>query len=471
MVLKEKFINQVLNNLKIKNVDYADVRCQQNDSKSIATKDGIIEAYSLGSSFGFGVRVLVNGSWGFASSFLDQDFNLNKKCKKTIESVCKKAYELAYTWQNKIKIDPFKVKDDEIINLLLKADKNLRINKKIKISQAFFGARKIKKTFGSTEGSLINQTIIFTGAGVEATAISKNEVQNRTYPNSFRGQFETRGYELVEKLNLVKKAPQVSEEACRLIQAPNCPEGEFDIIIDSNQLALQVHESIGHAVEFDRILGLEASYAGTSFLKLKDLGKLAYGSKKVNVTADATLKGGLGSFAYDDEGVKAQRTDIIKKGKLTGFLTSRQTAQEHGLEPTGAMRAESWQHIPLVRMTNINLEPGTWNLEDLIKDTKNGLFLSTNRSWSIDDKRINFQFGTEMAREIKNGKLGKFYKNPVYTGITAKFWQSCDAVCNKNHWQIWGTPNCGKGEPPQTIHVGHGTSPARFRKVKVFAGK
>ncbi len=488
---RQLFADQILNNLQLKKASYADVRLEELTSKNIATKDGIIEAYSLSSSLGFGVRVLVNGSWGFAASFLEDDFSLNSKSKKLIEKICKKAYDLAYasslfnktktklyplkpikdTYISEAVIDPFTVKDDKIISLLLQADKNLRVNKKIKISQAFFGTHKLEKTFASTQGALINQTIVFTGAGTEATAVDKGEVQNRSYPNSFRGQFRTQGWEMVEKLDLLNHAPLVGEEACKLIEAENCPEGEFDLIIDGNQLALQVHESIGHAVEFDRILGLEASFAGTSFLDLKDLNTLKYGSDKVNITADATLKGGLGSFAYDDEGVPAKRQEIITNGLLKGFLTSRQTAAEHNLEPTGAMRAESWQNIPLIRMTNINLEPGNWNLNDLIKDTKKGLFLSTNRSWSIDDKRVNFQFGTEMAREIKNGKLGKYYKNPVYSGTTVNFWQSCDAVCNASHWQIWGTPNCGKGEPVQTMHVGHGTAPARFLKVKVFAGK
>jgi TldD protein len=486
----KSFINAVLNQLQLKNVDYADVRLVKTQNKNIASKDGVIEAFDFSLSFGFNVRVLKNGSWGFAASALDENLNLNTDNKKIIAQIINQAVNLAQSAQdfNKLKfklkplppvkdsfktsykIDPFTVKDSQIINMLLKADKAQKIDQKIKISQAFFSCRKQEKIFASTEGSLIDQEILYTGAGIEATAINNQEVQNRSYPNSFRGQFTTQGYETVAKMKLIKKAPEIASQAIKLTQADNCPAGEYDLIIDSNQLALQVHESIGHALEFDRILGYEASFAGTSFVNVKDIGNLQYGSQHLNITADATLKKGLGSFGYDDEGMAAKRQYLIKNGKLINVLTSRKTAQEYNLAVTGAMRAEGSTYIPLVRMTNINLEPGSWKLKDLVQDTKKGLFLSTNRSWSIDDKRLNFQFGTEAAWEIKNGKLGKIYKNPIYAGTTVDFWHKLDAVCNKNYWQIWGTPNCGKGEPVQTIHVGHGTAPARFKNIKVFPG-
>jgi TldD protein len=191
----------------------------------------------------------------------------------------------------------------------------------------------------------------------------------------------------------------------------------------------------------------------------------------VNIVHDATCPGGLGTFGYDDEGVKAQRMPLVENGLFVGYLTSRETAGVVGQNSNGCMRADGWNRIPLIRMTNINLEPGEWELADLIADTEGGYFFDTNKSWSIDDKRLNFQFGLEAAWEIKNGKLGKMYKNPLYTGITPQFWNSCDAICNKNHWHIWGVPNCGKGEPMQVAHVAHGTSPARFRKVQVGVSK
>jgi TldD protein len=237
--------------------------------------------------------------------------------------------------------------------------------------------------------------------------------------------------------------------------------------LDSSQLALQIHESIGHPIELDRILGTEASYAGTSFVGPEMVGHFKYGSGLVNIVADATCPGGLGTFGYDDEGIKAQRVPIISQGILINLLTSRETAHHLGKESNGTMRADGWNRIPLIRMTNINLEPGEWTLERMIADTEEGLFLTTNRSWSIDDKRINFQFGTEVGWEIKSGKLNEMVKNPTYTGITPRFWGSCDAIGNRDHWQMWGTPNCGKGEPGQVAHVGHGTAPARFRNVQV----
>jgi TldD protein len=353
------------------------------------------------------------------------------------------------------------------LKLLLEADAVIRRNQRVKISEAFLGAYQTEKTFASTEGSFIEQGIVECGAGISATVIEGGEIQVRSYPNSFRGNFATQGYEWVEELKIGSHAERIAEEAVQLLSAKPCPSGITTLILDGSQLALQVHESIGHPIELDRILGTEASYAGTSFLKPKMIDNFQYGSEKVNIVADATFPGGLGTFGFDDEGIKAQRVPIISRGKLVNLLTSRETASLLGKESNGTMRADGWNRLPLIRMTNINLEPGEWTLEQMIADTEEGLFLSTNRSWSIDDQRINFQFGTEIGWEIKAGKLGGMIKNPTYTGITPQFWNSCDAVANRDHWQMWGTPNCGKGEPGQVAHVGHGTAPARFRNVRV----
>jgi TldD protein len=238
---------------------------------------------------------------------------------------------------------------------------------------------------------------------------------------------------------------------------------------------LQVHESCGHPIELDRVFGTEASYAGTSFLTPDKYNTLRYGSDIVNLTADATIPGGLGTFGWDDEGVPAQRVPIVRDGIFRGYLTSRETAQQlreivgDGAPEAsgGAMRADGWNRIPLIRMTNVNLEPGEWEFDDLIADTDDGIYMELNKSWSIDDKRLNFQFGTEIAYEIRSGKMGRMLKNATYTGITPQFWGSCDAICNENHWRVWGTPNCGKGQPGQVAHTGHGAAPARFRNVQV----
>jgi len=478
---------------KIPKVEYADVRIVDQENEDIATKDGIVEALASGHSLGYNVRVLHHEVWGFAAS---NDFSA-----KGIDATIKKAMEIANSsakykttdvaldsqksitasYKTPIKEDPFKVPLEEKIDLLLKADQAQKVSPKIVISQSTYQANKERKYFVSSNGSKIDQEIIWTGVGIEASAVSGAEFQNRSYPNSFRGQNQTQGFELVRELELEKHGGRVAKEAVDLLSADLCPSGEFDLILDGNQLALQIHESCGHAVELDRALGYEASYAGTSFLTPEKLFNFQYGSPIVNLTADATIPHGLGTFGYDDEGTKAQRTYLVKKGIFQDYITSRETSVElqkinpkYKKNSNGTVRASSWSRLPMIRMTNINLEPGGeegtgkgWKLKDLIADTKYGIFMSTNRSWSIDDKRYNFQFGTEIGWEIKNGKLGRMLKNPTYQGITPQFWNSCDAICGRPEWTVWGTPNCGKGQPSQVMYTGHGASPARFRKVKI----
>jgi TldD protein len=475
----KQLIQNILDTAELKKVPYADVRIVRRQNEEIEVKNGKVEALIHDEDFGFGIRVLFQGAWGFACSSKMTKAEMEVVFGKALriakassrvrgkESIFPSASPVVDRYNTPISVDPFEVAPEKKLNLLLKADEVLGRNKKVKISEAFSGSYKTEKTFASTEGSYIEQEIVECGAGISATAIEGSEIQVRSYPNSFRGNFATRGYEWVEKLALADQAERVAEEATQLLSAKPCPSKTTTLILDSSQLALQIHESVGHPIELDRILGTEASYAGTSFLKPEMVGDFRYGSEWVNIVADATTPGGLGTFGYDDEGTKAQRVPIISCGILMNLLTSRETAHHLGKRSNGTMRADGWNRIPLIRMTNINLEPGEWTLEQMIADTEEGLFLTTNRSWSIDDKRINFQFGTEIGWEIKNGKLGEMVKNPTYTGITPRFWNSCDAIANRDHWQMWGTPNCGKGEPGQVAHVGHGTAPARFRNVQV----
>jgi TldD protein len=240
--------------------------------------------------------------------------------------------------------------------------------------------------------------------------------------------------------------------------------------LGGSQLGLQIHESIGHPIELDRVLGQEANFAGTSFLSVDQLNHLRYASPIVNVVADARSEHGpgLGTFGYDDEGVPAQCIDIIKDGRFRGYLSSRETAALIGLGRSGGtMRTEGWNRLPMIRMTNVSLRPGPWAFENLLADTDDAILMDTNRSWSIDDRRYQFQFSTEIGWEIKGGKKRRMIKNPSYSGITTEFWNSCDAICGADHWVLWGTPNCGKGQPMQTMGTGHGASPARFRNVKI----
>lgn len=458
---------------------FCEVRVIRSRRQGINVKNELVEELMDKVEEGIGIRVIANGSWGFAgTSFLDKN-SIIETAKKAVNiarasSLTKKrnvelspAKKIIATWENPVKIDPFEVPLDKKVSLLIEATRIMTRVKDVKIAEGSMDFWETEKFFINSEGTEVFQRIIESGGGISAYGIREGDVQRRSYPNSFGGQYETRGYELIEEINLLENAQRIAEEASALLDAPECPSMVTTLILDGSQVALQVHESIGHPTELDRILGMEASYAGTSFISVNDRGRLKYGSKIMNITADATLPNGLGSFGYDDEGIPAQRVNIVKDGILVGFLTNRETAYILGETSNGTCRADGWKNIPLIRMTNINLEPGTGTLEDLIKDTDEGIFMCTNKSWSIDDKRLNFQFGLEIAWEIKNGKLTRILKNPNYTGITPEFWGSLDAVCGPSEWKIWGVPNCGKGQPGQLAHVGHGTSPARFRNVRV----
>jgi TldD protein len=387
-----------------------------------------------------------------------------------VEMVPVEAYQ--DTWQNPFVKDPFRIPLERQLDLLLAADREMSRIKGVTLTETSMAFRRIDQLFASSIGSVIHQVKMQSGAGIVATAFAGNEIQKRSYPNSFGGQHQLAGYELVESLDLVGNAPRIGEEAVALHSAPQSPEGLKTIILDGSQLGLQVHESIGHPIELDRVLGMEANFAGMSFLTLEKLGKLRYGSDIVNVVADARLEHGpgLGTFGYDDEGVPAQCTPIITGGLFAGYLSNRETAVSIGLNRSGGtMRTESWNRLPIIRMTNISLLPGAWSFEDLIADTDDAILMETNRSWSIDDRRYHFQFSTEIGWEIKGGKKTRMLKNPSYSGITTEFWNSCDAICSREHWTLWGTPNCGKGQPMQTMGTGHGAAPARFRNIKLGA--
>jgi TldD protein len=469
--------------LRSKRVDYADCRFVRRQRESIRVADGCVRSITRDLEVGVGIRVLANGAWGFAATAILTDAELKKTANRAVQIAkasaitSREPVRLADQkpfvdhYSTRVTTDPFTVAMDDKIGLLLQACKILNTSDKIKTAEASLDFLKTNKLFVSTEGAEIEQDLIESGGGYNAVAFDGQEAQRRSYPNSFGGDFATRGYEFIEEMKLVDNAERMREEAVALLSASPCPDTRTSIIIAGPMMALQVHESCGHPTELDRALGTEISLAGGSFMTVDKLNKLKYGSDIVNITADATCPGGLGTFGYDDEGVKAQQTPLVKNGLFVGYLTSRETAPVIKKRSNGAMRADGFNRLPIIRMTNINLEPGTWKLADLIADTESGIFFDINKSWSIDDRRLNFQFGVEAAWEIKNGKLGALYKNAVYTGITPEFWNSCDAICDENHWHIWGVPNCGKGEPMQTAHVAHGAAPARFRNVKVGVSK
>jgi TldD protein len=354
----------------------------------------------------------------------------------------------------------------EKVDLCLKAEAGMK-HEDVQITEATIRAQREERTFRSSEGAEVVQRFVECGAGIDALAVADGRVQIRSYPSAHGGSSAQAGWEYVEGLELEHEAPRVGEEAAALLRADPCPAGVTTIVLDSEQMVLQVHESVGHPTELDRVYGTEAAYAGTSFLKPEDLGSLRYGSEHMNVTADSTTPGGLGTFAYDDEGIPAGRAPIVEAGVLRGFLSSRETAALIGAGKGGSMRGDGWSRMPLVRMTNLHLEPGEGSLDDLLADVDDGIFLCTNKSWSIDDKRLNFQFGTQIAWEIKRGKLGKMLRDATYTGVTPVFWAGLDAVAGPEAWKLYGLTNCGKGQPGQHAHVSHGTSPGRFRDVQV----
>jgi TldD protein len=480
----KELIERALDAAERGGASYADVRVVERETEGITVKNGALEAASSNTSAGLGVRVLVDGAWGFSSSALLEP--------EEAERIAREALEIAHasgiaqrepvrlddtsavkdTYRTPVDEDPFSVSLDERLRILMDADAAMAAVPGVAIRESNIVAGRERKTFASLAGAWIEQEIVEAGGGIEATAVNESEMQQRSYPNSFGGQVVTGGFEAVRGLGLADHAQETAELAVALLDAPQCPSGEMDLVLDSTQVALQIHESCGHPTELDRVFGTEASFAGTSFLTTDKLDQLRYGSDLVNIDADATAPGGLGTFGYDDEGVPAQKSPLIAGGVLVGYLTSRETAPRIGRRSMGSARAWTWSNIPLIRMTNINLQPGdAGSLDDLIADTRDGIFMSINKSWSIDDRRLNFQFGDQAGWLIKNGKRTQLVKNPTYTGITPQFWGSCDAICGTGEWTLWGLPNCGKGEPVQTGHVGHGASPARFRSVKVGVGR
>jgi TldD protein len=473
-------MSRALDSAKMGGAQYGDIRVVENLTESIQVKNGVVEALNFSDSMGFGVRVLVNGAWGFASSRELKDEEIDRVTMQALEIA--RASGLVRgekadlgppvasqgTYQTPIDIDPFTIALEDKLDVLLAADAEMARVDGVRVRQSNLVAISEKKWFANTEGALTEQTIIETGGGIVATAVGESEVQTRSYPNSFGRQQVTAGWEMVLEWDLPGNAERIASEAVALLTADQCPADTITtVILGGDQVALQVHESCGHPIELDRVFGSEAAYAGTSFLTPEKLDNFHYGSEEVNITADSVRPFGLGTFGWDDEGVPAQSTQIVKNGRFVGYLMSRETATKLDRVSNGCMRASSWNRIPIIRMTNVSLEPGEWELEDLIADTDGGIYMGTNRSWSIDDQRYNFQFGTEIGYEIKKGKLGRMLRNCTYTGITPEFWKSCDAVCNQNHWTMWGTPNCGKGQPSQIAHTGHGAAPARFRNLRV----
>lgn len=477
-------VHQLIRELTRRGVDYADVRYEHLLHESLVAEQGRVASISLFESAGIGVRVLLKDSWGFASTPHLTSASLKRTVTQAIglakasATLNRQPRPLAPVspvkarHQSQWTVDPFDVPLAKKLDYLLWANTTLLGPEAIQRATTHMDFYKRRKYFASTEGASIEQTVIESGAGLEMVAQRGDIVQTRSYPNSHHGALAQAGYEYVKQLDLVKGAHTAQREVLELLRATPPRAGKTTIILDPTQVVMQLHESCGHPVELDRALGQELSYAGGSFLTPDRLGRFRYGSPHVTIVADATIPGGVGSAGFDDEGVPAQRIELVRRGMFVGYLNSRESAARLNLRGSGgAMRAEGWDVPPLVRMTNVNLEPGEATLEALCRGIKHGYLLSTNKSWSIDDRRLNFQFTTELGWEIANGRLGAMVRDPLYTGITPDFWGRCTGVGRRQDWRLWGIPNCAKGEPMQLMHVGHGASYARFDGVTVAAAR
>jgi TldD protein len=477
-------IAHLTRDVKRRGVDYADVRYEHLLHETLLVEQGRVSSISVFESAGVGIRVLLKGSWGFASTPHLTDASLRRAATQAIglakaSAILNKAPRplarvapVKATHTSRYTIDPFEIPLSKKLDYLLWANRTALGPDAIKRASSHMDFYKRRKLFVSTEGAEIEQLLIESGAGLEVVAQHGNEVQSRSFPNSHHGALAQAGFEYVKQLDLVGGAATARDEALQLLRAKPPRAGKTTIILHPTQVVMQLHESCGHPVELDRALGQELSYAGGSFLTPEHLGQFQYGSGLVNIVADATAPGGVGSFGFDDEGVPARCVDLVRSGRFVGYLSSRESAARIGLPSSGgAMRAEHWDVPPLVRMTNVNLEPGGASLEELCRGIAHGYLLSTNKSWSIDDRRLNFQFTTEIGWEITRGRLGAIVKNPLYTGITPEFWNRCTGVGRREDWQLWGVPNCAKGEPMQLMHVGHGSSYARFDGVAVAPAK
>lgn len=457
----------------------AEVRLTDFTEETVHVRNAAPDACGTERSISLGVTVFYNGYIGFAAtSSLDAD---------SIALTVRSAYAIAREQQllrkpvllipelndavhneplkSSYRIDPFAVPVEEKLALLEQATRP--DGKGTTIITGYINSYRRDIWYANTAGAFFRQILTSCGACTKVYAIENGEVQVRSYPSQ-DASFAQLGYEYIESMNLVEGTQKATEEARQLLKADECPERITTVVISPDQMVLQIHESVGHPTEFDRVLGYELSLAGASYLKPEDAGSRKIASEKVNIVADATHPGGNGSFFYDDEGTPSQKFFVIENGVLKNFLMSRESAAAAGLKSNGCARADSALRYPIVRMTNINLVPGDGgSLEDLISDIKEGIYLETTKSWSIDDLRLNFQFAVEWAREIKNGKIGRVYKNASYTGITPQFWSNVIAIGSEEAFRMFGYTNCGKGDPMQAMHVGHGSPPVVIENVEV----
>ncbi len=477
-----KFVDAIdgwLNKLTKGKCEYADLRVQQIEVERLSSASQKVEPVEKSVSLGFAVRVLRNGSWGFAASshFDDKEYERIIKVALAIAEASRKVNKLPIelgdlptsrgSYATPVSHDPFMIPIKEKLGLMADWEELMRKNTAISSTSAFLDFRRETKMFRSTSGSDIQQVLLHTGAGITCGIVkSRRERYERSFPTS-SGQFVSGGFEQIATFKIEENIEKIAAQVVEMQTAMECPSKVTDLVLSPDLASLQIHESIGHPLELDRVFGSERNFSGTSFATADQLNKLKYASDVVNVYSDPTFPGGLATYKYDDDGVTASRAALIEKGVLVGYLSSLETAKRIGMASSAAARAEGWGNVPLVRMTNLILEPGDKKFAEMIAEVEDGIYIDGVESWSIDDNRDNFTLGGEVGWEIKNGKLGAMIKAPSYTGNTVQFWNSCDSTGHKDEWTLWGTPNCGKGEPGQNGRTAQGAAYVRFRQVKV----
>jgi predicted Zn-dependent protease len=357
----------------------------------------------------------------------------------------------------------------EKLDLLQEINHTLRIDDRIVDWQARLSRRQTDTMLVTGDGVTIEQAFHYVIPGYAAVANRGAQTQMRT--GGGWGSARQGGLEQLTAYDFPQSARQVAEEAIALVEAPECPDTTADLLLMPDQMMLQIHESIGHPLELDRILGDERNYAGTSFVTPDMFGSYRYGSELLNVTFDPGVAPEVASYAFDDEGTPAKRDYLIRGGVLLRPLGGATSQARAGMAGVANARACDWNRPAIDRMANLNLEPGNSRLDELVASIESGVLMATNRSWSIDDSRNKFQFGCELGRLIENGELGGLVRNPGYRGISATFWRNLAGVGDAGSFEIWGTPYCGKGEPNQMIHVGHAAPPCVFRNVEIFGGE
>lgn len=460
---------------------YADIRINRYRNESIATREQQVQNVSRSQNFGFGVRVLYKGTWGFASSRSVTSEDVRRITQQAVEiaranSVYQRkrislvpADKIVTSWKNAFEKDPFDVPIDDKIQFLLSLNQSAMKTAGVSFVSSSMGFVNEQKFFASTDGSRIEQYIIRADPNFTVTAVNRSngDFQSRSALAGPQGM----GYEYVEKYDWKREAQQAGEEAVMKLKAKQIEPGKYDLVLHPSHLWLTIHESVGHPTELDRALWMEADYAGTSFLTPDKRGKLQFASKIMNFVADRTQPAGLATVGYDDEGVPAQRWHLIKDGMFVDWQTTRDLAEMAGEKRSyGCNHADSWGSISFPRMPNVSLQPGPDNtsLDDLIAGVDNGILIYGDGSYSIDQQRYNFQFGGQVFWEIKNGKRGEMLRDVAYQSRTTDFWNSCDALGGQATYELGGSFSDGKGEPGQLNSVSHGCPAARFRQVNVL---